>query len=77
MKEMLKRIQHLSADNLQTVMKAIEQRYAKDFPEWDVYYLALHKDPELRAQEIAAVKERILNPPLPEESKAIPFPVRK
>ncbi len=55
MKEIIERIQTMSERELQVVMRAIQNRYASAFPEWDVVYMALHKDPELRVQEIEGI----------------------
>ncbi len=76
MKEILKRIRHLSADDLQTVMKAIERRYASAFPEWDVYYIALHKDPTLRHQEIEAIQSLVSREPEAADAGILYFPIR-
>ncbi len=57
MKEIIERIQTMSERELQVVMRAIQNRYASAFPEWDVVYMVLHKDPELRVQEIEGILE--------------------
>ena len=33
---------------IEKIMEAVERRYAIAYPEWDVVYTALHKDPALR-----------------------------
>ncbi len=38
-------------------MQAIEKRYAGAYPEWGVFYLALHRDPKLRQQELTKLKQ--------------------
>ena len=42
------------ADDLEIerIMEAVERRYAIAFPEWDVSYTAVHKDPALRRKEL-------------------------
>ena len=37
---------------LEQIMRAVERRYATAFPEWDVIYTAVHKDPTLRSKEL-------------------------
>ncbi len=51
MEKIIEKIQTLSAEELPKVMEAIERRYAEAYPEWDVVYIALHKDPVLRKEE--------------------------
>ncbi len=74
MQEILKKISELSQYDLQQVMQAIEKRYARDYPDWDVYYVALHKDPELRRQQIANITQFVHTPKEPEEQNFIYFP---
>lgn len=46
-------IRHSSDDTLYQIMRSIERRYAHVYPDWDVLYIAVHKDPKLRKAEIA------------------------
>ena len=46
-------IRHSSDDTLYQIMQSIERRYADVYPDWDVLYIAVHKDPKLRKAEIA------------------------
>ena len=46
-------IQQASDDILHQIMRSIERRYADVYPDWDVLYIAVHKDPKLRKAEIA------------------------
>ncbi len=52
MQRFMKKINALSELELQEVMAAIQKRYAANFPEWDVFYLAIPKDPSQRKAEI-------------------------
>lgn len=76
MKNIVKQIKTCRESELQAIMKAIERRYAEAFPEWDVYYIALHKDPILRRQEIEAILS--LGSRWPDESNSdiLYFPIR-
>ncbi len=56
MEDILEVIKTLTQPELQKVMEAIEARYNVLYPQWDVLYIALHKDPELRKQELAALQ---------------------
>ncbi len=49
---LLWKIKSLKEKDLQILMQAIEKRYAEAYPDWDVYYIALHKDPDIRKAEI-------------------------
>ncbi len=51
MKYILWKINALGEQDLQRLMHAIEARYRQDYPDWDVYYIALHKDPDIRKAE--------------------------
>ncbi len=44
MEHILEKIQAMTACELQEIMRAIEQRYAAVYPEWDMVYIALHKN---------------------------------
>ena len=46
-------IRHSSDDTLYQIMRSIERRYAYVYPDWEVLYIAVHKDPKLRKAEIA------------------------
>ncbi len=59
MQEIIEKIQTLNESQLQQLMEAIEDRYAQAYPEWDVVYIALHKDPGLRFQEYANLLDMI------------------
>ena len=37
---------------LQQIMDAVKRRYAAAYPQWDVFYAAIHKDPALRKKEL-------------------------
>ncbi len=52
MEELLQIISQLSDIELQKVMRAVEKRYAYAYPEWDVFYVAVHKEPNMRKQDI-------------------------
>ncbi len=59
MKHWRRKIKNATEEELQQIMRMIEQRYAADFPDWDMHYLALHKDPVQREKEIALLKEMV------------------
>ncbi len=66
MEEMLDRIACLSESELRVVMDAIQKRYTLAYPDWEVIYIAIHKDPKLRTQEIANILN-LLNYQAPSE----------
>ncbi len=51
-KEIFEKIPLLTDLELQEIMAAIQKRYGAEFPDWDVLYLAVHKDPALRKAEM-------------------------
>ncbi len=59
MSELIDRIKSLNRTQLQEVMQAVEARYAEVYPQWDVVYIAMHKDPSLRIQEYANLLDMI------------------
>ena len=44
----------VQADDFQIreIMDAVERRFALAYPQWDVLYTAVHKDPELRRKDL-------------------------
>ncbi len=52
MQEISETIQQMSDEQLRELMELIRQRYAEDFPMWEVVYVAVHKDPALRKEEL-------------------------
>ncbi len=59
MEEVLQKIDTMTEAELRIVMEAVEQRYREAYPEWDVVYMAMHKDPVLRKQEFINLLEFI------------------
>ncbi len=57
LREALMHLQRLDELELQEVMAAIQKRYADTYPQWEVFYLAVHRDPALRRSEV----EQLLN----------------
>ncbi len=59
MKKVINKISTMTEEELREVMRAIEARYAQAYPQWDVVYIALHKDPSLRIQEFANLLDMV------------------
>ncbi len=57
MEELISKIKSLSRPELEAVMAAVEERYSAAYPDWDVVYVALHKDPVQRKREFEALLE--------------------
>ncbi len=55
MKHILEKICQLDASELQEVMQEIEQCFASKYPEWDVLYIAVRKDPVLRQYDLQGI----------------------
>lgn len=49
---LIKNIQAATDYELQDIMKAIEKRYSTAYPDWDVVYVAVPKDPKIRREKL-------------------------
>ena len=52
MKEVLRKIEQADDFQIQEIMDAVKRRYAIAYPQWDVFYTAVHKDPALRKKDL-------------------------
>ena len=52
MKEILRKIEQADDFQIREIMDAVERRYAIAYPQWDVFYAAVHKDPALRRKDL-------------------------
>ena len=52
MTDILARIEQADYEELDQIMDAVERRYPQAFPEWEVFYTAVHKEPALRRKEL-------------------------
>ena len=52
MRQVIEKIEQADDFEIQEIMDAVERRYAIAFPQWDVFYAAVHKDPELRRKDL-------------------------
>ncbi len=77
MKQILKRIRSCSEADLNKIMRTIEQRFASAYPQWDVYYIALHKDPAVRAQQIEAIRALASREPESQSQHILYFPTEE
>ena len=55
MDELLEKIKALSQAELDEVMKGIEKWYEEAYPDWDVVYIAMPKDPVQRKQRFLGI----------------------
>ena len=51
MRGILEKIKEANCEELQEIMSAIEKRYAVIFPEWEVTYMAVHKQYKFRRRD--------------------------
>ncbi len=72
MEEILRFIQSCEESQLRLLMRAISDRYAESYPQWDVLYIAVHKEPILRRRELSSIVD-LLDPKNDEE---LPFHLR-
>ena len=49
----LKTIEQADDFQIREIMDAVERRYAIAYPQWDVFYAAVRKDPALRKMDLA------------------------
>ncbi len=61
MEKLIEKILCLNQAELDEVMQAIETWYRIAYPDWDVVYIALHKDPVLRKQELSHILDLLAN----------------
>ena len=57
-------IEHADDFEIQEIMEAVRRRYAMVYPQWGVFYTAVHKEPALRRKELyelVAYVEKDLN----------------
>jgi len=50
--KVLKIIEQADDFQIREIMDAVERRYAIAYPQWDVFYAAVHKDPALRRKDL-------------------------
>ena len=55
MKQILEKIERANDLEIQQIMRAVERRYAQMFPQWDVIYMAVHKEPIQREADLQAI----------------------
>jgi len=48
----LRKIEQADDFQIREIMDAVERRYAIAYPQWDVFYAAVHKDPALRRKDL-------------------------
>ena len=55
MKEILEKIQNAGDVEIQVIMQAIRVWYKRNYPDWDVVYIAMEKDYEKRKEQYAFI----------------------
>lgn len=50
--EIIRAIEQADDQLINAVISAVISRYSRVFPEWDVMFLSMHKDPKERAKDI-------------------------
>ncbi len=55
MDELLAKIRELSREEIDLVMEAVRSWFADTYPDWDVMYAALPKDPQQRRQRVEGI----------------------
>ena len=59
MEELLQRIAVADDFEIQDIMRAVERRYKIAFPDWEVVYMAIHRDPKLKEKDLKGIIARI------------------
>lgn len=57
--KLLAYIENADDTQLNQIMDAVEKRYRTAFPDWEVIYVAVHREPEKRKQDIASIIDRL------------------
>ena len=52
--QIIEAIEQADDERISDVIQAVIRRYGQLFPEWEVIFLSVHKDPKLRAKDIKA-----------------------
>ena len=55
LKELLHRIEEANDFEIQDIMRAVEHRYKIAFPDWQVVYMAVHRDPKLKEEDLRGI----------------------
>ena len=55
MNELIKQIEALSREEIEQVMDAIEEWFSVTYSDWDVVYMAVPKDPDLREKMLKSM----------------------
>ena len=53
--KLLRRIEQADDSEILQIMRAVERRYAQQYPQWDVIYMAVHKEPKQRAADLKQI----------------------
>lgn len=59
MESVIEKIRRMDSAQLQLVMKAVEDRYAQIYPEWDVTCFVFHKERRIRLREVENILKLI------------------
>lgn len=51
-KLLVKAVEGADQEELDAVMKAIVRRYGELFPDWEVYFITMHRDAEKRKKDL-------------------------
>ncbi len=57
MEELILKIKSLTRAEIETVMQAVADWYRTADPQWDVFYVAMHKDPQRRKKDFGELLE--------------------
>lgn len=57
--EVLSYIENANDSQINQIMDAVERRYRTAFPNWEVIYVAVHREPEKRKQDIDSIIGRL------------------
>lgn len=55
MKQILEIIEQADDMGIQQIMRAVERRYAQMYPQWDVIYMDVHREPKQREADLQAI----------------------
>ena len=55
MQQIIEKIEQADDFEIQKIMETVERRYALLFPDWEVVYIAVHKEPALRRSDLQRI----------------------
>ena len=59
LEEIMTYIENAGDNQLNEIMTAVENKYRMSYPEWEVIYVAVRRDPQWRKKDIDSIVDRL------------------